>query len=102
MPCSDYSEYGDFMTNGQFFDAIYCPFADQMGVALAGLIFFGAIGLSLYIYTDSIAVPLSVAVVVGAAFMTTVPAIAVNIVMIAGLLGITVAGFFLVMRLKPN
>jgi hypothetical protein len=66
MACSDYASWSEFIAQGQFFDALICPFVDSMGVALAGLMVFGTIGLALYIYSGGIELPLVVGIIVGA------------------------------------
>jgi len=66
MACSDYASWSEFIAQGQFFDALICPFVDSMGVALAGLMVFGTIGLALYIYSGGIELPLVVGIIAGA------------------------------------
>lgn len=102
MSCNDYSTYWEFLSNGQFFDAVTCPYFDQMGIPLTSMIAFAAIGLGLYVYSGSMALPLAVAILVGAALLAVVPGIGVNLVGIALVLGLAVAGFILVRRLIRN
>jgi hypothetical protein len=100
MACSDYSVYREFWYNGQFLDAAYCPFADLMGPLLVGLLFFGAIGLSLYIASGSATVPLTLAIILAAVVFVEVPAGAVQIGAIAVILVLGVAGYLMVQRLE--
>jgi hypothetical protein len=102
MACSDYASWSEFIAQGQFFDALICPFVDSMGVALAGLMVFGTIGLALYIYSGGIELPLVVGIIVGAGVVTQVPAIASQIVGIVLVLGIALAGYVLIMRLNAS
>jgi len=102
MACSDYASWSEFIAQGQFFDALICPFVDSMGVALAGLMVFGTIGLALYIYSGGIELPLVVGIIAGAGVVTQVPAIASQIVGIVLVLGIALAGYVLIMRLNAS
>lgn len=66
--------YSDALVDGMFFDALYCAFADQLGVALVVLMFVGSFALAQYIYYDS-AIPLVVTLMlVGSVFVMQLPA----------------------------
>lgn len=100
MACSDFSVYKEFWYAGQFFDAVYCPFGDQLGGLLFGLLVFGAIGLSLYIVSGGATVPLTLAVILSTVIFVELPASAVQVGAIAIVLGIGIAGYLMVQRLE--
>lgn len=56
--------YGDALIDGYLLDAVWCPFADQLGPAAAALLFFGGLGVAQYYYFDS-PVPLIVMLMLG-------------------------------------
>lgn len=96
MSCTDFSSYGEFLRAGQFFDAVYCPFGDLLGGAVFALLFFGVIALALYVYTDSVAVPVVVTILIGSVVVVQLPPEAVNITGIMLVLGIVGAGYLIV------
>lgn len=102
MPCSDYSNYYEFLVEGQIFDAIYCPFGDVLGGALFALIFFGGIILATYVYSDSVALPLSLTVILGSVVVVQLPSAAVQLIAATLLLGLTASGYILIQRSSPR
>lgn len=100
MACGDFATYKEFWYAGQFFDAVYCPFGDQLGGLLFGLLVFGAIGLSLYIASGSATVPLVLGVILATVIFVEVPAGAVQIAAIAIVLMLGIAGYLIVQRLE--
>lgn len=98
MACSDFSSYTEFIRNGQFMDAIICPYADQMGMMVFAMLVYGAISTSLYIYTGSIIIPLVLAILIGAIVMIELPAIAANIAVLAAVVVIAVGVYLLYRR----
>lgn len=102
MACSDYSNYYEFLAEGQIFDAIYCPFGDIMGGALFALIFFGGIVGATYIYSDGVVLPLTMVVIFGAVIITQLPSVAVQIVVAALILTLAGSGYVLIQRTSPR
>lgn len=100
MACSDYSKLTEFWVNGQFFDAIFCPFGDALGGVVFALIFFGAIGLALYIFSGSLVMPLVLTLILGAVVVSQLPSLAAQLVGAVVLVGIAIAGYMTVMRLN--
>ena len=100
MACGDYATYAEFIREGQMFDALYCPFGDQLGGTLFALMVFGAIGMSLYIYSGSVVLPLVLFLIVGSVIIVQLPSAAVQLVGIVILLGITGIGYLMVQRTR--
>lgn len=98
MACTDYTSYGDFLVNGQFMDAIICPFSDQLGFLVFSMMVYVAIAASLYIYTGGVTVPLIVSILVGAIVIVNLPSIAVKLAVIVALLVVTIGVYLLVRR----
>jgi hypothetical protein len=98
MACGDYGAYQEFWINGQFFDAVFCPFGDVLGGVGFALFVFGAIGLSLYIYSGSVVMPLVLTLILGSVVVTQLPSIAAQLVGAVVLLGIAIAGYLIVIR----
>ena len=65
MACSDYGAYFQFLKNEQFFDAVYCVFADSVGVLLFPLLVWGSMGTALYIFSGSLIMPLVLTIILG-------------------------------------
>ena len=91
MACGDYSTLSEYWAQGQFFDGVTCPYAQSMPPELFALLVFAPIGLGLYIASGSVALPLVVGIIIGAAVIVQLPAVAANIVGIAIVLGGAVA-----------
>lgn len=102
MACGDYSNYYEFLVEGQIFDAIYCPFGDVMGGALFALIFFGGIIMATYIYSDGVVLPLTMTVILGAVIVTQLPSVAVQLVVAALLLTLAGSAYLLIQRTSPR
>lgn len=100
MACSDYTDYGDALADGAFFDAIYCTFGDQLGGVMFALMVFGALILALYIHSGSIELPLVVTVILGAVVVTQLPGVAVQVVAVTLVVGMAVFGMYLILRLN--
>lgn len=100
MACGDFATYKGYWYAGQFFDAVYCVFGDQLGGLLFGVLVFGAIGISLYVSSGSSTVPLTLAVILASVVFVEVPASAVQIAAIAVILGIGIAGYLMIVRLE--
>lgn len=98
MACGDYATYNDFLRNGQFMDAIICPYADQMGMMVFAMLVYGAISLSLYIYTGSIIIPLVLAILIGGIVLIELPAIAVNLAVLVAVVALAVGVYLLYRR----
>lgn len=78
MGCSDYTSYGDFLVNGQFFDAITCVYADTVGMAVAALFVFLTLEVGLYIYSDSVILPTVVGIIFAGSVATYMPPVFVG------------------------
>lgn len=89
MACSDFSSYVDFWVNAQFADAIICPFQDVMGLLLFATLFWGAIALYMGQASRSVAVPLIIAILVGAVAVTELPPEVASLAGVLALLGIS-------------
>lgn len=98
MACTDYTAYGDFLINGQFLDAIICPYQEQMGFMVFALMVYVAIGGALYIYTESIVIPLAISIFGGAVVITNLPSVAVQTAVIVTVLVIAIGVYLLVRR----
>jgi len=87
MTCGDYARLSEYWIQGQFFDAVTCPYVQAMPGELFALMVFAPIGLGLYIASGSVKVPLVVTIIVGAAIIPQLPGPAVNIAGITTVLG---------------
>lgn len=99
MPCGDFPLYRQFWYEGQFLDAVYCPFADQLGVVVVGLMVFGALGIGMYISSGTPTVPITVAIILAAVVFVQLPAGAVQFAGIAIVFALGVIGYLIVQRL---
>jgi hypothetical protein len=100
MACTDYPEYWQFLANFQFFDAIYCPFADLVGPLLFPLLVFGGLGVALYVYSNSLIMPLTLSIILGGVVVVQLPSGPVRLIGIVVLFGVGMAGYMLVQRLE--
>lgn len=102
MACGDFSTYIEFIRQDQLWDAVFCPFADTMGAPVFGLLVFGALGLSLYISTGRIEMPLVVMMLVGAAAAPFAPTFVISAAVVAFLVVFPAAGLLVVRRVKAG
>lgn len=98
--CGQYDAFWEYLVNGQFFDAVYCPYGATMGVVFP-LIVFASLGMSMYIYSGSIALPLALTLILGSVVVTQLPGLAAQLVGIVVLLGLAAAGYVLIIRRGP-
>jgi hypothetical protein len=99
MACSDYDAYFQFLKNEQFFDAVYCVFADSVGVLLFPLLVWGSMGTALYIFSGSLIMPLVLTIILGGVVVVQLPAGPIQFVAAVVLFGIALGGYALVRRL---
>ena len=98
MACGQYPSLWQYWINGQFFDAVNCPFETGLGPLVWGLMVVGGIGLYLTIVTESLIVPLVLFIIIGSVVVVALPAVGIQLAGIVLLLGLAVAGYFLVLR----
>lgn len=93
MACGDYSNYYEFLANGQFIDAALCPLADPMGETLLLGIVFGALAIGFAIFARS-AKPIVILAIFGSTLIISrLPASAQQFAGIVILLMITLSGY---------
>jgi len=97
MACSDYSALMEFWMNGQFIDGVTCFYLSSVPGPLFTLIVAAAIGLSLYVATESAVIPVVAALLIGGIFAAELPGGAINLGLIVILLVIATAGYKLVL-----
>jgi len=91
----------DLIVDGQFFDAIVCPHTETMGVLVFGLLVYGAIGTSLYVYSGSAVLPLVLTIILGSVVVTQLPGIAVQFAGAVALLLLAAGGYYLIVSRGP-
>lgn len=99
MACTDYSAWHEFLANWQFFDTVWCPYVDAVGPTLAPLLVIGPIGVALYLFSGSFLLPLVLIIILGGVFVGQLPAGPTQLIGIAVLLGVTLAGYAITQRL---
>lgn len=82
-------------TNGEFFDAVWGTYSAPVGPDVVALLVFGVVGLALYAYSGRAIVPAILLILIGAVTVTQVPAVAVQVVGIAGLVVVMVIGYLM-------
>lgn len=101
MACSDFSTYKEFIDAGQFWDAIVCPYADQMGMVVFALVVYAAIAFALYYYSETVMMPLVLTIILGSVVIVKLPGIAVQLAAVVLLLILALAGYLLVIKSGP-
>lgn len=105
MQCSRFvaeGNYTDALANGSFMDALTCPPINQMGPQVLPLMVFGTLGLALYVYTESLIVPLVLAVIIGAVFMSSLSGAPVGIAVLVLVMVLTLAVWLVYARMGRN
>jgi hypothetical protein len=100
MACGDYATYLEYWLAGQFQDAVICPYQETMTMPVFALFVFGGIGISLYIYADGVSLPLALLVILGGLVVPQLPGPAVQLIAVAALLAIMIAGYLLQSRTR--
>jgi hypothetical protein len=86
MVCDYGGDLGSALTSGNPYDAIACTFTNAAGTELTATLVFAAVGVSLFIYSDSAALPTSVLLIVGGALLGLVTSGVLQIVGVVVLL----------------
>lgn len=103
MECSKYQDsLREAWLNGDFYEAIVCPYDDQMGALTFGLFIYGAVMMGLYIRTGNAIVPTVITIVAGTVAVSRIPSRAVQIVVIALMLIFTTGGYFLYRKVQTT
>lgn len=100
MACGDFATYVEFIRQNQFWDALYCPFADQVGAPVLALFVFGTVGLGLYVSSGRIETPLVVFVLVGAAAAPFAPTFVISAAVVVFLVVVPLAALVVIRRAK--
>jgi hypothetical protein len=98
MACTDYSDYGEALVEGAFFDAILCPFTDVMGTVAFGLFVYGVALVALYIRTESPTVPIAVLIVTSVVIVPVLPGGALQVMVAVAMLALAIGGYLLTRR----
>jgi len=80
---------------GNVFEALSGPFLDTVGVPMAALLFFGAIGASYYANSGKVIMPVIMLILIGGVTMAFAPPSAARFAIIVLILGLTAAGYLL-------
>lgn len=102
MACTDFNSYKEFVVNGQFFDAVWCPFGDVMGGIVFALLFFAPLGISLYIFSGSIILPFVLFLILGSVVVVQLPGLAATLVGGVILLAIALGGTLMIMKINSS
>lgn len=86
MACNYGGDLGSALTSGNPYDAIACVYTNAGGTELTATMVFMSIAVGLFIYSDSAALPTSVLLIVGGAFLGLVTSGALQIVGVVVLL----------------
>lgn len=70
--CTPGKDPWTYLLNFEFIKAFSCTYFDSVGLLVTGLLVFGAVGVSLYVTTDSVAIPVVLVLVVGGAIIPLV------------------------------
>lgn len=91
----------DTLLAGKFFDAVVCPYSESIGLIVFALAVYGAVGLSLYIYSGNAVLPLVLTLILGSVVVTQLPGPAVQIVGVFVLLLLGAGGYWLTISRGP-
>lgn len=100
MACGDYTNYYEFVSNGQFLDAVLCPYSDPVGQSLVLVMIFGSLMIGFSIFSRSVKPLVILAVFGGAMFFSQLPAPAQQFAAIVIILMTTIAGYALWRRVE--
>lgn len=100
MACGDYATYWEFLINGAFFDAIYCPFGDLLGGVVVALLFFAPLAMGMYIFSGSIILPFVLFLILGSVVVAQLPGAAATVAGAIALLVIAVAGSAMILKVN--
>lgn len=101
MSCAQYQ--GDLIAawlDGQYVDAIICPYDAQIGTLTVGMLIFGGVMTALYIRTQSFVLPLVVSVLGGTVAVSRLPSMYQQVVGMSLLFGFTIAAYFIYVRVQ--
>lgn len=85
----------DLLLGSEYIDAITCPYDEILGPLVFGLFIYGSVMMGLYVRTRSAVIPAVVTIFVGAVAVSRIPSQAIQILGIALILALTVAGYYL-------
>lgn len=91
----------DALIAGKFFDAMVCPHSEILGLVVFGLIVYGAVGGSLYLFTGNAVMPLVLTLILGSVVVVNLPGPALQILGVFALLLLAAGGYFLVVSRGP-
>lgn len=96
MECDKYEgALREAWLNGDFMEAVVCPYDYQIGSITFGLFIYGAVCMGLYIRTGNAIIPAVITIVAGTVAVSRIPSRAVQIMAIGLMLVITTGGYFL-------
>lgn len=74
----------EYLANWEFMKAITCTYANAAGILVTGLLVYGAVGLSIYIRTNSVVIPFVLLLTTGGAVLNFVapPAMAIATILL--------------------
>lgn len=95
--CDSSMTFADYIRDFAFVKAGVCPYANEVGFALLGLVVWAAVGISLFIRTGSFALPAIVTVLIGAAVLAQIaaPGMAFVTVLLLGMIGAIAVGLYI-------
>lgn len=102
MACGDFDVYREFWIEGQFLDAVICPFTDTMGMPIFALLLLGGVGLVLAVWSGSMVLPIVVFLFVGGAVIASLPSVGLQVAGIVVLLGTAIGLWLLIQRAGSN
>ncbi|MFW5918080.1 MAG: hypothetical protein ACOCR0_01225 [Haloferacaceae archaeon] len=88
----------DQWLEGDFVEAVACPFVDAGGELLLGLLLFAGLGLAIAVYTESVTVPAVLMLLLGGLIISFIPgpmsnvAIMVLVILVGMLIFVLVRG----------
>lgn len=86
MACNYGGDLGSALTSGNPYDAIACVFTNSAGTELTATLVFMAIGIPLFVHSDSAALPTTVLLIVGGALLGLLTSGALQIIGVVVLL----------------
>lgn len=99
MACSDWSDYGEALKEGAFWDAILCRLAEPASVEIVSLFILSAVMLATYIVSGSIIIPLVLTIILSSLAYAFVPGIGVTVLAVVLILATPSLSYLIVMRL---
>lgn len=98
----EYMETIAAFTGTNFFDGVYCFYADQVGATLLAMFVLGSVTIGMIRWSETIVLPVVVAIIVSPIVLVALPVVATNLFGIAVVLMIPIALLLVARRIDRS